>query len=287
MKNKIAFLSVVFPSIERFLDDFFKSLEAQTFKDFDLLIINDGLEDFDAYKKRFSGLHIIEIGFNDTPAKIRELGIKQALSRGYKAIVFGDADDYFAHNRVEVSKTLLERFGIVVNDIELVNVRGEQLIKGYLSKRIKNKHVVAPDDIRDSNFMGLSNTAVRAELLEGLEINRELIAVDWFIFSVLLKKGSKAVFTSETETFYRQYGGNTIGLDSIDNKKMKNAIKAKLLHFREMAKYYPEYKMPYKRMKVLEEKISNKFFLKEYMETICLRKIENPFWWEEIKVLEG
>lgn len=287
MENKIVFLSVVFPLIERFLDNFFKSLEEQTTKDFDVIVINDGLKGFDAYKKRFRGLRIIEIEFNDTPAKIRELGIKQALSRGYKAIVFGDADDYFAHNRVEVSKTLLERFDIVVNDIELVNARGEQLIKGYLSKRIKNKQVVAPDDIRDSNFMGLSNTAVRTELLEGLEINRELIAVDWFIFSVLLKKGSKAVFTSETETFYRQHGGNTIGLDSMDNKKLKNAIKAKLLHFREMAKYYPEYKMPYNRMKTLEEKLSNEDFLKEYLETTLLRKIENPFWWEEIKVLEG
>lgn len=287
MENKIAFLSVVFPSIERFLDDFFKSLEVQTFKDFDVLIINDGLKGFEAYKKRFSGLNIIEIEFTETPAKIRELGIKQALDKGYSAIVFGDADDYFAKNRVEVLKALLKDFDIVVNDIELVNESGEQIKKGYLSRRIKDKEALGIQHIRDKNFMGLSNTAVRSRLLENLEINKELIAVDWFIFSVLLMKGSKAVFTSETETFYRQHGGNTIGLDSMDNKKLKNAIKAKLLHFREMAKYYPEYNMPYEQMKALEEKISNEDFLKECLETTLLCKIENPFWWEEIKVLEG
>lgn len=287
MENKIVFLSVVFPSIERYFDDFFKSLEVQTFKDFDVLIINDGLKGFEAYKKRFSGLKIVEIEFTETPARIREFGIKQALRRGYNAIVFGDADDYFAKNRVEVSKTLLKRFDIVVNDIELVNENGEQIKKGYLSRRIKDKEALGIQHIRDRNFMGLSNTAVRSELLAGLEIKRELIAVDWFIFSVLLLKGSKAVFTSETETFYRQHGGNTIGLDSMDNKKLKNAIKAKLLHFREMAKYYPEYNLPYEQMKALEEKISNEVFLKNYIDTIGLWKIENPFWWEEIKVSEG
>lgn len=286
MENKIAFLSVVFPSIERFLDDFFKSLAAQTFKDFDVFITNDGLKGFEVYKKRFSGLNIVEIEFTETPAKIREFGIKQALNKGYSAIVFGDADDYFAKNRIEVSKALLKDFDIVVNDIELVNERNVRIKKGYLSRRIKDKEVLGIQDISDRNFMGMSNTAVKSSLLESLVINEDVIAVDWFIFSVLLKKGCKAVFTSETETYYRQHGGNTIGLDSMDERKLKNAIKAKRLHFREMAKNHFEYKRPYEQMKALEKKISNKFFLKEYMETICLQKIENPFWWEEIRYME-
>ena len=231
--------------------------------------------------KRFSGLNIVEIEFTETPAKIKS--IKQALNKGYKAIVFGDADDYFAKNRIEVSKALLKDFDIVVNDIELVNERNVRIKKGYLSRRIKDKEVLGIQDISDRNFMGMSNTAVKSSLLESLVINEDVIAVDWFIFSVLLKKGCKAVFTSETETYYRQHGGNTIGLDSMDERKLKNAIKAKRLHFREMAKNHFEYKRPYEQMKALEKRFPISF-LKEYMETICLQKIENPFWWKKLGI---
>ena len=135
-----------------------------------------------------------------------------------------------------------------------MNERNVRIKKGYLSRRIKDKEVLGIQDISDRNFMGMSNTAVKSSLLESLVINEDVIAVDWFIFSVLLKKGCKAVFTSETETYYRQHGGNTIGLDSMDERKLKNAIKAKRLHFREMAKNHFEYKRPYEQMKALEKR---------------------------------
>ena len=51
-KSSTAFLTTVFPSCKQYLDDFFKSLSNQTDSDFDVIVINDCLEDFIFFIKK-------------------------------------------------------------------------------------------------------------------------------------------------------------------------------------------------------------------------------------------
>jgi glycosyltransferase involved in cell wall biosynthesis len=286
VKNKIAFFSVVFPSIEKYLDDFFKSLEGQTYKAFEVFIVNDGIEGFENYSDKFRKLNIIKLDFNDKPSKIREFGIREILKRGYETIVFGDSDDYFEQNRIEVSQALLKKYDIVVNEIKIVNERNEILQKGYLSKRIHDKEVISLESIKEKNFMGLSNTAVKSRILKNFELNEDLIAVDWYIFSILLKRGYKAIFTDKTATFYRQHGNNTIGIGSMNAKKLSVAIMTKLLHYKEMLRTSPEYEKLYEEMKVLQKRISDRKYMDEYLAFISRNKNMNTFWWEDIRLVE-
>ena len=50
LKNKVSFLTTIFSNNSEYLNDF-DSLKNQTFKDFDVIVVNDGYEKFDVIKK--------------------------------------------------------------------------------------------------------------------------------------------------------------------------------------------------------------------------------------------
>ena len=215
--NKVAFLTTVFPESEKFLKPFFNSLSTQTYKNFDLVIVNDNFKNLDFYKDLYSNLNIIDINSYNTPAKNREVGINYCIDQNYETLVFGDSDDYFKDNRIEKSLEFLKKSDVVVNDLSLFNYNNIYE-KNYLSNRLKNLGVIDFEFIKDKNIFGMSNTAIKLKNIKKVSFNCNIIAVDWYFFKSLLRKGCKAIFTNETETFYRQYKNNTIGLHVKNNK---------------------------------------------------------------------
>ncbi len=215
--NNTAFLTTVFPQNEKFLKPFFNSLSAQTHKDFDLVIVNDNFKNLDYYKDLYSNLDIININSSNTPVKNREVGINYCIEHKYEVLIFGDSDDYFANNRIEKSLELLKNTDVLVNDLSLFDSDGVYE-KKYLSNRLKNLDVVDLEFIKDKNIFGMTNTAIKLENICKVTFDDKIVAVDWFFFKKILKKGLKAVFTNETVSFYRQHENNSVGLCSENNK---------------------------------------------------------------------
>jgi glycosyltransferase involved in cell wall biosynthesis len=200
-----------------FLDDFFYSLDNQTYKNFDIIVVNDGYENLFDITAKYKNLSIIELSASGTPAKNRQYGINYCLECGYDMLVFGDSDDYFSHNRIELSLNLLADWDIVVNDLSLFNCSGVYEDR-YISNRVKNNTAVASSFIYDKNIFGLSNTAVRLKQLNEVVFDENLVAVDWKFYKDLLRKGYSAIFTNDTITYYRQHGDNTVGLNDTNGK---------------------------------------------------------------------
>jgi len=215
--NKVAFLTTIFPANRKFLKSFFNSLFKQTYKDFDLIIVNDNFKNLEFYKNLYPSLNIVNINSNKSPSKNREIGINYCIDYKYENLIFGDSDDYFKKNRIGKSLELLKKADIVVNDLSLFNDNGIYE-KNYLSNILTNLDIVDFEFIKDKNIFGMSNTALKLKNIKKVSFNSTIIAVDWYFFKTILKKGSKAVFTNETETFYRQYENNTIGLHVKNNK---------------------------------------------------------------------
>ena len=212
-KSKVAFLTTIFPNKDEYLDNFFDSLKNQTFKDFDVIVVNDNYEDFDNIRKKYKQyLNLIEIKYSNTPAKNREQGINFCIDSNYEILIFGDSDDYFGYNRVEKSIELLKNNEIVFNDLNLFNNDGVYE-KKYISNRLNNYDVIDFEFIKDKNVLGMSNTAVKLKNISKVAFDPKLIAVDWFFFKNLLSKGLKAIFTNETVSYYRQYRKNLVGLN--------------------------------------------------------------------------
>jgi hypothetical protein len=210
MKN-VAFLTTIFPMEEQFLIDFFDSLSGQTYNNFDVIVVNDGYDNFYDIKMKYQNLSIIELPYLGTPAKNREYGINYCIECKYDILIFGDSDDYFSNNRVELSLNILNSNDIVVNDVSLFDDRGVYETM-YISNRLSDNSKVNYSYIKNKNIFGLSNTALKINILSKVSFDKDLVAVDWYLYKGLLKNGCKAIFTNKAITYYRQYAFNTIGL---------------------------------------------------------------------------
>lgn len=271
MSQKIAFLTTIFPTNNEFLINCFDSLEQQTFKNFDIVVVNDGYQKFDTIKKKYPNLTIIELPHRSTPSKNREYGINHVKMMGYSVVVFGDSDDYFEKNRIEKSIELLETHDIVVNDLSLFNTHGIYNRK-YLSNRIRNNTIIDFDFILEKNIFGLSNTAIKLDLIDSINFDPSLVAVDWYLFSLLLLKARHAIFTNETQTLYRQYSDNTIGIGEITPESISNILKVKKTHYSLMQKHLHYYEELYNNVIELD---GTKNF-----SDLSVSSTKYPFWWE-------
>lgn len=273
--KKVAFFSTIFPMEKEFLEDFFESLKNQTYKEFDLIIVNDGFEDFETFLIKFNELKIIELKGNRNIAFNREIGINYCIDHDYDFLIFGDSDDYFQSNRIEVSLKYLIEYNcdIVVNDLTLFHTH---IIEDkYISNRIENNIEIEFDFIKDKNIFGLSNTAIKVKSLENMiNIPYEIQVVDWYLFSFLLLKNKKAKFTNETISFYRQYNNNLVGLKKLSLESYKKGIEVKKNHYSSLLNIFDiEY---FKGQLVRLSNIDN-----NKLKNIN-NSIEKPLWWELI-----
>jgi len=218
MKN-VAFLTTIFPMEGQFLIDFFDSLSGQTYDNFDVIVVNDGYDNFYDVKMKYQNLSIIELPYSATPAKNREYGINYCIDNKYDILVFGDSDDYFSNNRITKSVELLSSHDIVVNDLTTFDKTGI-LHDKYISNRVENNLIINYSFIKDKNIFGMTNTAINLNILDKVKFDDSLVAVDWFMFKDLLKLGHKAIFTNEIISYYRQYFDNTIGLREMEGRHL-------------------------------------------------------------------
>lgn len=279
---KTAFFSVIYPASERYLDDFFTSLTEQSFQNFDVVIVNDGVKDTQRLKQAYPSLSMIILDRTDNIAKLREFGINYLIASGYDAVIFGDSDDWFSPNRVECSLELLKIHPIVVNDVTLVSEDTKVMQERYFSKRIHNRETVTLDMILEKNLFGLSNTAIKLDGIETVTFNPSLIAVDWFFYTLLLLRGNTACFTNETTSYYRQYNANTAGLNKADSVLFERGLQTKLAHYENLKEYGKVFKEKFQYFKKItaQDDIRNGYI------HFCQKHYQTNFdlwWWENIR----
>ena len=180
-------IGVIYHEVEKYLSDYCNSIELQDTNDFDVLILNDGYSGI--FPLDSSKIHILNIEDRFTPAEIRMRGIRYALENDYKYVVFTDADDCFSSNRISLSKEKLKKNDFVYNKLDLINKNRIVISKSYSTYLKLKDECSSYLDLVDKNLFGLGNTAVRVEKLKSLYIPKEIIAIDWWIFSILLLNG--------------------------------------------------------------------------------------------------
>ncbi|MFT4644264.1 MAG: glycosyltransferase involved in cell wall biosynthesis [Planctomycetota bacterium] len=233
-KSSTGFLTTVFPSCKNYLDDFFKSLTKQTDSDFDVIVINDSLQNFIFFIEKYKELNIIEIKSNESPIQNRIKGLNYIIDNNYSNLIFGDSDDYFSENRVCVTKKILIKNDIVVNDLVLFN-------KNFEIKNIYKNIKFSKNDLVHSNIFGLSNTAIRTKILKNLTLEPEveIVAYDWYLFSLLVFNDFSFKISQQAISFYRQYDSNTLGMSfEINEGSLQDLIRIKKMHLLALKKYY-------------------------------------------------
>lgn len=278
--NDTVILTFTYPLIEPYFEDFLKSCETQTNKEFDIIIVNDGLTSLQSMIDCHPSLNVFIKDYKGTISENRIYGLNLAKQKEYKYVILADSDDSFSANRVQKTKDLLSKYEIVANEFDLVNINGEELVTNYISHRLKNGIIIGFEFIKEKNVIGFSNSAFRAGLIpEKLSIPQDVAVVDWFFYTLLLHAGHKAVFSNEMITYYRQYSDNMIGInnETLDNYKKKLALKA--MHYRYLSSSFTEFEE-------LAKKYSKEKKLTDIQVSTLLQnnKIIYPLWWENIKI---
>lgn len=215
---KTAVVSFFYPAVVDYLNSLKHALNGQTWKDFTLLIFNDGLNqmDLDDFTEGLESDYLV-IEAQGTPAEIRYEALDYLKNSDFDALIFQDSDDSLSQNRVETVCGLLESYDIVVNDLNIIGPSGETLLEGYWKKRIEGLQKFTFEHLIPYNFAGFTNTSIRRSLLDSSQYrtDHELIAVDWWVFFKLMRDSNvSGVFTSDTFSEYRQHGNNIIGIQS-------------------------------------------------------------------------
>lgn len=106
-------ISVIAPvyNVEKFLPQFFESILNQTYKDFELLIIDDCGTDRSSeickeYEKKYRQVRVIKQPCNGGLPKARNRGMAEAKG---DYIMFVDSDDYLAPQALEKCMTVMEQ----------------------------------------------------------------------------------------------------------------------------------------------------------------------------------
>ncbi len=272
-----AVLTFTYPSVKDYFDDFLKSMNAQTERDFDLIIVNDGLKDVADNVGSFPLLDISIFNCEKTPAKNREYGLRLVKEKGYKYCILADSDDCFSENRVADSVKGLQYSDIVVNDLTISNNQGTILVEKYFSKRLEDGYIIPCEFLREKNILGFSNTAFKTELIESdIIIPEDLRIVDWYFYTLLLYKGCKAIFTSNSITYYRQSDNNIIGINNVCEEKYRGRYMLKREHYLYLSRVMPGFE------DLLLQYGEGVESYKRQFSKFINNHIENPFWWEEI-----
>jgi hypothetical protein len=277
--------SVIFPGNLIYFKSFIKSLECQIYKNFKLILINDGVIDIDSY---FIDVNLDYEAFlvkDLSPFEIRILGMKLVSDLNPEFIIFADTDDTFSPNRVEALVQGLKFHPFVCNDIDLMNDEGHLIKKSVWGNRLKDNFEFDIHFIKDKNIIGLGNAGIQNKYLnkilnkiEGLKEGN-----DWLFFSAA-EESLQAVFLKHCSTNYRQHNNNVLGKKAINIDDLVKLIEGRIKHYTLLKiikfKCYDLTNEINLNHNLLQYVLNEPIKIQKKLKKINLLE-SNLFWWEE------
>ena len=153
----------------------------------------------------------------------------------------------------------------------------------------KDEMEITTEYILNGNCLGLSNTSIKADKISELmsEIPDDIIAFDWAFFALCLHAGAKAIFTNNTQTYYRQHGDNIASPCSFSEEQILRGVQVKKNHYQMLSRFYEEYISLLDLFeKLLAQLQSDETLRRKYCQAVRKHAPAMSLWWEPIKSLE-
>ena len=277
---RIAFGTVIYEQAWEWWKEFVESLNAQTTQEFEVLILNDGVskEQVSLLKEVLNyDTYIYDVEKQASISEIRIQLLRIAKRMGYDLLVIGDFDDIFAKNRVEsIIKRWDEDITFYYHNLQYEN--SDELVFEELPECLETI-----EEVLESNFLGLSNTAINLTLINEVFINSleniKTNIFDWYLYSKILIAGGRGCVVENTYTIYRQQENNLAGLHVSDSKAVCKEIMIKKEH----------YKMLKNEFKIAEDLLKKYEELEKYNGEHLIPYKNNEakrYWWSNIKILQ-
>ncbi|MCB1025743.1 MAG: glycosyltransferase family 2 protein [Acidobacteria bacterium] len=248
------YVSVIIPAynIAQFISDTLTSALSQTYKDLEIIVVNDGSDDTEELEKQmtpFIDSVIYAKQENSGASKARNLGI--GLSRG-RIIAFLDGDDIWEPNylQLQVDHLVSKELDMVYCDAKFF---GENYSSGETYMETTPSHgAVTPVSLIDGSCNVItSGTILKREKLEefGLFDPRSVSAQDFDLWFRLAKNDVKIGYQREVLLSYR------VSSTSLSGNNVERAERnTRILHFiNEKYELSPEEKKVWERQLAFSE----------------------------------
>lgn len=205
--DRLAVYTTVYPGVEPYLGDWYRSILSQSDSDFDLWVGVDslGLDQFSAALGREPEDVNLIIHRHSSPAQIRENAI-ESLVQSYDAVVFVDSDDLLYPTRVAAVRAALQEHDLIGCALKIIDTQGQELGLTFAPPPGQAIASLLPC----YNVFGLSNTAYRTEVLRRcLPIPADCVCIDWLLATRAWALGAGMHFDRVPQMAYRQHGANT------------------------------------------------------------------------------
>jgi glycosyltransferase involved in cell wall biosynthesis len=268
---RICLTTVIYKQAQPYLQDLLDSVDNQSDKDFDLLIINDNYT-AEELKQLPLPENTVLVDLSSKHPSIVETRIemlKAAKKSGYDLAVLIDADDMASVNRIEAYKKAaeLDKTSVFFYN-KFVTDKGENVFKTL------PKSVTDIRQISQQNFLGLSNTGIRLEVLseEFLDSLQECLSpvFDWYLFSRLIMDVGSGVYVDNAATIYRIYENNTAGT----NRDLQKELDVKRKHYSILSERYAYFKKLANKLQAVNE------------DNLKLSINHQGYWWSDIQMEE-
>lgn len=275
----LALFTTIYPGSEQYFDDFCGSLLLLDYKDFDLVIVNDGVDC--RYLESFRRFRTTILNGVKSISKNRELGINYIIMEKYDYVFLCDIDDLIEPSRISLCLKYFENTeaDIVVNDLNIIGQNKQLLIKEYFKKSINETTKIDLEFILNKNILGFSNTALKCKKLKLCTLPYDLKIVDWYWFTLLIKQDLQVRFLSKALTLYRQHSNNLIGINNFSEKLFVKMLALKEMHFLYLTKV-DDFFEPYFQ----DAKKQNASNIESIRSALLINRTKFPYplWWENI-----
>ena len=201
-------ISVIVPvyNVEKYLDKCLTSLIKQTYKNFEIIVINDGSIDnslaiCNKYANKYDNVKVYDYK-NAGVAHARNVGIKKATG---DYLLFVDSDDYIKEDMYEILLNLIKKYDADVSICNLYDVIDENECIRNKENGIReySRLDILKEVLLDKNIQSYAwNKLYEKELFDEIKYpigkKYEDIGTTFYVF----EKCNKIVVTSEPEYYY-------------------------------------------------------------------------------------
>jgi hypothetical protein len=259
---KVVVSGVLHPGNIVYFSDFINNLNIQTFNYFDLLIINEGIDESLLNIKFNKGTLIFKKSKGMDPKKNRDQMFESLRKLKYDVNILTDLDDLMSDDRVyeSVISIMENKSDICYNDlVPFTDPQKISINDRYWSNRecFNNQK----PNIKH-NVFGLGNTALSSRIASlDIKVNNNVV-YDWEYFLKVYSLSKYIISKSNGYTFYRQIN-NILGISELDKKKIDEIKMNKIFILNQVRDKYP-----FVKQEILKTK--NKTY----------EKINKPYWFE-------
>lgn len=233
--------SVIIPTYNRadLLDKCLESLVEQTFKDFEVLVCDDGSTDnskeiADKYKESLD-IHYIWNENWGGPARPRNIGIRAAKGEW---LCFLDSDDWWTNNKLELCLPYLEHNDILYHNLYLYDQNKGLIADNFIRCR-QPQTPVYEDLLLNMNCCTNSSVVLRKSVVEQVGFfteDKALIAVEDFDYWLRVSQATERFCHIDELLGYYWVGDTSISAsekwfarhDALYNKHLKNVKSPKV-----------------------------------------------------------